>query len=64
MSGTVGQYWEVITEVAAPIATALGQADDAARARIREQALERARQFEVDGDVRMPQHARVISATA
>ena len=54
----------VVTDISASmLAAALAHADDAARERIREQTLEGARQFEVDGALRIPLHARVIAAS-
>jgi ubiquinone/menaquinone biosynthesis C-methylase UbiE len=56
-------YWQYMTEVAAPVVAGLAQVDDAARERIRSLVMDKVRDFEVDGGLRIPLHARCIAAT-
>ena len=57
------EYWQYMTEVAAPVIAGLSRADDAAQVRIREVAMRAVKGFEVDGRVEIPLHARCIVAT-
>jgi ubiquinone/menaquinone biosynthesis C-methylase UbiE len=57
------EYWDFITEIAAPVVAGLAQADDAARARIRTATIEQVRSFEADGRPRVPGLARCITGT-
>jgi ubiquinone/menaquinone biosynthesis C-methylase UbiE len=57
------EYWEYMTDVAAPIVAGLERADADARERIRAKVLERVREFRGDGGLRIPMHARCVVAT-
>jgi ubiquinone/menaquinone biosynthesis C-methylase UbiE len=57
------RYWEIMTEIAAPVVAGLARADEVTQARIREEVIERARQFVNGGIVRFPSMARVIAGT-
>ena len=57
------QYWQFMTEIAAPVAAALAKADEAARERIRVDVLDLARRSMRDGTVRMLSTAIVIVGT-
>lgn len=56
-SGTPEQYWDQMTEIAAPIVQALSQADQATRDRIRGLVIEAAKKFVQDGRVNFPSSA-------
>lgn len=60
---TPERYWEVMTEIAAPVVAGLAKADDAMRERIRSEVLEQARQHMRDGAVKLLSTAVVVSAT-
>jgi ubiquinone/menaquinone biosynthesis C-methylase UbiE len=60
---TPERYWEIMTDIAAPVVAGLAKADAAARERIRSEVLDLARQFLRDGGVRMPSTATVIVGT-
>jgi hypothetical protein len=60
---TPEQYWQVMTEIAAPVVAGLAKADDSARERIRTEVLGLARKFIRDGTVQMPSTATVIVGT-
>jgi ubiquinone/menaquinone biosynthesis C-methylase UbiE len=60
---TPERYWEVMTEIAAPVVAGLAKADDATRERIRSEVLEQARQHMRDGAVKLLSTAVVVSAT-
>jgi len=60
---TPDRYWEVMTDIAAPVVAGLAKADEGARERIRTEVLDLARQFLRDGVVRMPSTATVIVGT-
>ncbi len=55
--------WDYLSDVAAPVVGAMAQADDATRARIRAKVLAGLEEFVVDGEVRIPLHARCVVAT-
>ena len=57
------EYWEVITEHVAPAVAALRQVDEAARERIRAEAVAKVSAFNNDGTVRVPGVARCIVGT-
>lgn len=57
------EYWQYMTEVAAPVIAGLALVDEEARARIRSAAMKEAETFEVDGQLRLPLHARCIIGT-
>lgn len=60
---TPEQYWQVMTEIAAPVVAGLAKADDAVRERIRTEVLGLARKFMRDGTVQMLSTATVIVGT-
>ena len=51
------QYWQLLTELTAPVVSALDQVDEAARKRIADKVIADARPFESDGAVRLPAKA-------
>ena len=57
------EYWEYITDVAAPVIAGLSLVDEEAQARIRSEAMKEAEAFEADGQLRIPLHARCIIGT-
>jgi ubiquinone/menaquinone biosynthesis C-methylase UbiE len=57
------EYWQYMTEVAAPVIAGLSVLDEAARARARSAAMDEAEAFEVDGQLRLPLHARCVIGT-
>src|SRR5437868_10802029 len=57
------QYWEMISEHVSLAVAALQQVDEAARARIRSNAIAKVSAFETDGEVRVPGVARCIVGT-
>ena len=58
---TPEQYWNLMTEIAAPVVAGLAKADESAREAIRLTVLERARQTSRDGKARFAWSALVIS---
>jgi SAM-dependent methyltransferase len=60
---TPEQYWQFMTEIAAPVAAALAKADAAAQERIKSEVLDVARRSMRDGAVRMLSTATVIVAS-
>lgn len=61
-SGTVDRYWEMITEVGAPIVAALSKADDAIRQKIKKEVFELVSQKYPGNDVAIDASAIVIAA--
>ncbi len=59
-SGTAEVYWDIMTEVGAPIVAALSKADDAMKEKIRNEVLEAVRQRYPDGEVMIDASAWVI----
>jgi ubiquinone/menaquinone biosynthesis C-methylase UbiE len=57
------EYWQYMTEVAAPVIAGLSLVDDEARARIRAASMQAADAFAVDGRLELPLHARCIIGT-
>ena len=57
------QYWDMISEHVSLAAAALQQVDEAARQRVRASAVAAVREFEMDGEVRVPGLARCIVGT-
>ncbi len=57
------QSWQMITEVAAPIAGAIERADVAAQARIKASVIEKLQAFAGPDGVSVPHHSRVTAAT-
>jgi len=64
VTGSASEYWEMISEHVSLAAAALQQVDEAARARIRANAIARAGAFEKGGAIRVPGVARCIVGTA
>jgi hypothetical protein len=60
---TPEQYWQFMTEIAAPVVAGLAKADEATRERIRTEVLEVARGSMRDGTVQMLSAATVIVGT-
>jgi ubiquinone/menaquinone biosynthesis C-methylase UbiE len=60
-SGSVDRYWEMMTEVGAPIVAALSQADDTTKEKIRKEVFEQVKQ-KYPGDVAIDTSAIVIAA--
>ncbi len=60
-SGTVEKYWNMITEVGAPIVAALAKADDALREKIKNEVFEQLTQ-RYPGEVAVEANAIVINA--
>jgi ubiquinone/menaquinone biosynthesis C-methylase UbiE len=60
-SGTVEKYWNMMTDVAAPVVSALGNADDTMREKIKNEVFEQLRQ-RYPGEVAVEANAIVISA--
>lgn len=61
-AGTIETYWNMMTEVGAPIVAALSQADDAVRKRIKTQVYELLNEKFPDGHVAIEAAALLISA--
>ena len=57
------EYWDYMSEVAAPVVAGLSLADDEARDRIRAAVIAEVGRFDVDGRPQIPLHARCIVAT-
>ncbi|MEP7090691.1 MAG: methyltransferase domain-containing protein [Nocardioidaceae bacterium] len=57
------QYWDFMTEVAAPVVAGLATCDEAARGAIRAEVLSRAQASSHDGRVRMRSTATIVSGT-
>ena len=62
-TSSADEYWQYMTEVAAPVIAGLSLVDDEARERIRGVVMEKVGGLEVDGQPRLPLHARCIIAT-
>ncbi|MBK5271310.1 MAG: methyltransferase type 11, partial [Bacteroidia bacterium] len=60
--GTVETYWEMMTEIGAPIVAALSKADDALRQKIKNEVFELVSQKYPEGKVAIDASAIVISA--
>ena len=60
--GTVDTYWNLMTEVGAPIVAALSKADDALKEKIKSQVFELVGQKYPEGNVAIDANAIVISA--
>ena len=60
---TPEQYWQFMTEIAAPVVAGLAKADAVTRERIRTEVLEVARRSMRDGTVQMLSTATVIVGT-
>jgi hypothetical protein len=57
---TPERYWEIMTDIAAPVVAGLAKADEVARERIRAEVLGLASQFLREGAIRMPSAATVV----
>jgi SAM-dependent methyltransferase len=62
-AATAEDYWNFMTEVAAPVVAGLSLTDDATRQRIRAATIEKVRAFEVNGRLSVPLQARCITGT-
>jgi ubiquinone/menaquinone biosynthesis C-methylase UbiE len=60
---TPERYWEVMTDIAAPVVAGLAKADAGTQEQIRDEVIGLARAFLRDGAVRMPSTATVIAGT-
>jgi ubiquinone/menaquinone biosynthesis C-methylase UbiE len=60
---TPAKYWELVSEVVAPAVAALEQVDEPTRERIAANVIAKVREFERDGQVRIPGLARCIVGT-
>ena len=60
-AGTVNIFWEMMTEVGAPIVAALSKADEATKAKIKSEVFELVNQKFPDGKVNIPSSALVIA---
>ncbi|GGA75627.1 methyltransferase [Flavobacterium palustre] len=58
--GTAETYWDMMTEIAAPFVAALSNADDAMRAKIKQEVYELINEKYPDGNVSIPSSAFVI----
>ena len=58
--GTTDVYWSFMTEVVAPVVAALSKADDALKAKIKNEVYESVNQKYPDGKVAIDAHALVI----
>jgi ubiquinone/menaquinone biosynthesis C-methylase UbiE len=61
-AGTVNTFWEMMTEVGAPIVAALSKADDALRTKIKDEVFDLVRQKYAEGQVAIEASGIVISA--
>ena len=61
-AGTTETYWEMMTEVGAPIVAALSKADDATREKIKKEVFGLLREKYADGVIEISSSALVISA--
>ena len=62
-ASSADEYWQYMTDVAAPVIAGLSLVDEEARDRIRALVTETVKSFEDDGRVQLPLHARCIVAT-
>jgi SAM-dependent methyltransferase len=62
-TSTPEEYWQLVTELTAPVVAALEQVDDAARDRIAALVVGQAKQYERDGVVSMPGAALCVAGT-
>lgn len=60
---TPQQYWEFMTDLAAPVVAGLAKADKTTREQIHTEVLDMARQFQRDGVVRMRSTATIVVST-
>ncbi|MFZ4518016.1 MAG: class I SAM-dependent methyltransferase [Microthrixaceae bacterium] len=63
VTSSAEEYWEYMTDVAAPVIAGLSLVDDAAHDRIRAAVIDAAGAFEADGRLQLPIHARCIVGT-
>ncbi len=63
VTDTPERYWQLITELTAPVVAVLSQVDDAAQERIRVKVIGDARSHEADGKLRLAGMARCIAGT-
>lgn len=62
-TGSAAEYWDYMTEIAAPVIAGLSLVDAEAVARIRSDVMTQVEAFAVDGRLRIPLHARCIVGT-
>lgn len=62
-TSSAAEYWDYMTEIAAPVIAGLSLVDAEAVARIRSVVMTQVDAFEVDGRLRIPLHARCIVGT-
>ena len=62
-AASADEYWQYMTEIAAPVIAGLSLVDADAQARIRDAVMDAVKGFETDGRVELPLHARCIVAT-
>jgi hypothetical protein len=60
---TPEQYWDFMTDIAAPVVAGLSKVDTATRAKIREEVLASARAAAQEGQVRLLSTATIIVGT-
>ncbi len=60
---TAERYWEMMTDIAAPVVAGLGKTDATTRERIRSEVIEQAKQFLREGALRMHSSATLIVGT-
>jgi ubiquinone/menaquinone biosynthesis C-methylase UbiE len=63
ISASVEEYWQYVTEVVAPVVAGLSLLDAAARDRITAIVIDKVAGFAIDGQPRLPLHARCIVGT-
>jgi ubiquinone/menaquinone biosynthesis C-methylase UbiE len=61
-AGTIDAYWEMMTEVAAPVVSALSKADDATNKKIKEDLYSAVREKYPDGNIQMDTGAIILYA--
>jgi len=60
---TPEKYWQLLTEVTAPVVAVLNQVDEATRNRIASRVIDAARAYSSDGGTRLPGMGRCIAGT-
>ena len=63
VTDTPEQYWQLVTELTAPVVAVLSEVDEATRARISAKVIEAVRSHEADGKLRVAGMARCIAGT-
>lgn len=62
-TASADEYWEYMTEIAAPVIAGLSLVDEDAQDRIRSAVVGKVETFAVDGQIQVPIHARCIVGT-